>query len=110
MPRGGPSTSNALRVALILVAVLLVAGCPKRGASLEGVYRNENSSIVLELKRGGQATLSIMGQTGDCTYTSSENQVTLDCKEGDKVVLTRQADGSLAGPPGSLVGVLKKAN
>jgi len=100
---------NSVRIPLILVAVLLVSGCPKR-STVEGVYRNDNSSIVLELKSGGQASLAIMGETRACTYTVDRSQITLDCKEADRLVLTVQADGSLAGPPGSLIGALRKAN
>jgi hypothetical protein len=95
-----------MRFVLLLVAVLFVAGCPKR-ATVEGTYTNANSSIVLDLKSGGQASFAVMGETKQCTYTADGSQISLDC-QGDKVVFTKQADDSLAPPAGSLIEPLKK--
>jgi hypothetical protein len=101
--------SNAFKGLMIVLALMLLAsGCGKK-SSWDGIYTNANSSIVLEVKSGGKASLALMGEKKDCTYTTDgDKSITLDCNMGDKLTLTKQADGSLAGPPGSLIPPLQK--
>lgn len=99
-----------MRVVMLLLSVLLLAACggSGSGARIEGTYSNENGSIVLDLRSGGQAALTLMGESRQCTYAVERPQLTLDCKEEDKLVFTIHDDGSLTGPPGSLIGALRK--
>lgn len=76
--------------------------------SVEGTNSNENGFFMLELKPGGDATFTIMGDAAPCTYEVDEDQITLECEE-DNIVFTRHDDGSLTGPPGNMIGVLRKS-
>jgi hypothetical protein len=79
------------------------------GSSLTGKYSAAGGAIMLELQSGGKATLSFAGETAPCTYTSSGKTVTLACQgQAGSLALTVQSDGSLAGPPGSLIPPLQK--
>ena len=94
-------------VALTLASTLLaLAACG--GSKTAGTYSNENGSIVLDLKSGGSGSLTIAGESKPCTYTAADTQIKLVC-DGDETDFDIHDDGSLTGPPGSLVGVLKKS-
>lgn len=85
----------------------LAAGCGC--SSLPGTYSDPNGAITLEIKSGGSANLSFMGQTAACTYAVSGQQLNLNCKgEAGKITLTIRNDGSLAGPSDSLIPPLQK--
>jgi hypothetical protein len=92
----------AVGLTLAMGMSVLVAGC---GAKVEGTYSNANGLAMLELKSGGKATVSLMGQASDCTYLVNENQVVVNCG-GDKSVYRVNGDGSLTGP--GFIGVMKK--
>ncbi len=77
-------------------------------SKFEGTYSNANGSIVLEVKGGGKASLTFLGETKSCNYTTSSEQLRLECA-GDETVFTRHDDESLTGPSGSLIGALKKS-
>jgi hypothetical protein len=95
---------SLLGMTFLVVLVLLLASC---GSKVEGTYSNANGSVMLELKSGGDANLTLMGETMPCTYKVDGSQVSVDCK-GDTTVFTIHDDGSLTGPPGSLIGALRK--
>ena len=101
--------TNAIRVVgLLLALVFLAASCGSRDPWV-GVYSNANSSVVLEIKSGGKASFAFAGEKKDCTYTTDgDKSLTLDCNMGDKLTFTRQADGSIIGPPGTMIGALTK--
>ena len=89
----------------ILGAVLLI-GCK----SIAGTYTDANGAVILELRSGGSASLTFMGDVENCSYTTSEKQVTLTCK-GSPVpttVFNIHDDGSLTGPPGAFMPPLRK--
>jgi hypothetical protein len=101
--------SGAAQFCLVLVlaftTIALCAGC----GGVQGTYSDPGGAMTLQLKSGGAATVTFMGQTATCTYTTASNQVTMDCPQaGGKMVFTIQNDGSLAGPPGSFIQPLKK--
>jgi len=96
------STSPGFAVALF-VLLLLLAAC---GSRLEGTYSNSTGLALIELKSGGKATVSLLGQVADCTYTVNGKQLQVTCA-GDKAVYRINDDGSLIGP--GLIGVMKKA-
>ena len=101
---------NRLRYAA-LTAVLaclccVLAAC---GKSVTGTYSDAASGLTLELKSGGEATITFMGTSGPCNYKVDGNQVTLTCQgSAGGGVFTIQNDGSLAPPAGAPMPVLKK--
>jgi len=90
-------------------ALLLLATAACGGSKIAGTYSNENGSIVLDLKSGGTGSLSIGGESKPCTYTVESAQVKANC-DGNDIVFDVHDDGSLTGPPDSMVGVLKKSS
>ena len=91
-----------LMIVALLCAVLASAAC---GSKVNGTYSNENGMIVLDVRSGGKASLTLMGQVAECTYEVEKEKLTLDCK-GDKSVFVIHDDGSLTGP--GFVGLLRK--
>lgn len=96
---------------LILVAAaaclsLVVASC---GSSVTGTYSDANGAFTLELRSGGKAAFTFMGETASCTYAVDGKKLNLNC-EGDagKTVFTIHDDGSLTGPPGTFLPALRK--
>jgi len=69
-------TILAISLASITVAI---SGCNSR----VGTYSNENGTIVLDLKSGGKASLTFLGESKPCSYSEEKNQVTVAC-EGDR--------------------------
>jgi hypothetical protein len=102
-----------IRVAMTVIigaSCMIAAGCTSCGSGgLKGTYSDAAGSMLLELKSGGKANFTWMGQIADCTYTSSGTQVTVNCRgEAGTTVFTVHDDGSLTGPPGSFIPVLTK--
>lgn len=95
------------RLIAIAVFAALLAACG--GDKLVGTYSNENGSIVLDIKSGGNGALTIAGETKPCTYTSDQATLKVTC-DGDETDFTIHDDGSLTGPPDSFVGQLKKSS
>ena len=84
----------------------ILAAC---GKSVTGTYTDQASGFTLELKSGGEATITLAGTSGQCNYKVDGNQVTITCQgNGGGGVFTIQSDGSLAPPPGALLPTLKK--
>jgi len=86
--------------------VLVTSGC---NSGPRGTYTDANGAVILELRSGGSANFTFMGDVQDCTYESSGKQLTLSCKgEAGKTVFNIHDDGSLTGPPGSFMPPLRK--
>lgn len=100
---------NRRRAAASLAAIFLILPLSTCTASVQGTYVDQSGTWKLELKSGGKATFTFLGDANDCTYSTSGKQLTLNCKEpvGSSTV-TVQDDGSLAGPPGSMIPVMRK--
>jgi hypothetical protein len=95
-----------LRKSLLLVPALFLSACHS-GPS--GTYSDANGAVLLELKSGGKANITFMGEVGDCTYTTSGQQLSLSCQgDAGNLVFTIHDDGSLTGPPGSFMPMLRK--
>jgi hypothetical protein len=75
------------------------------GAGLSGTYTNPTGLVTLDLRSGGKAALTMMGQNEQCTYDVSGKNLTLTCG-GDRTVWGIHDDGSLTGP--GFVGTLAK--
>ncbi len=97
--------SNA-RSQIVFIFVLALSVLSACGKSVTGTYSNANGTVVLELKSGGKATITMLGVVGQCTYEADDQQVTLTC-EGEKWPFARNQDGSLTGPP--IIGLLQKS-
>jgi hypothetical protein len=98
------------RVALIAALALLASGLVSCGSKskLEGTYtQSGGGTVALDLKSGGKAQFTMMGESMACTYQVNGDKLMLDCSpKGEKVDFTIHDDGSLTGP--SFIGVLKK--
>jgi hypothetical protein len=87
-------------------AVLFICGC---NSGPRGTYTDANGAVILELRSGGKANFTFMGDVQDCTFDTSGKQLTLICKgEAGKTVFNIHDDGSLTGPPGSFMPPLRK--
>jgi|KBSMisStaDraftv2_1062788.scaffolds.fasta_scaffold00717_9 hypothetical protein len=86
--------------------VLLVSGCD---SAPRGTYTDANGAVMLEVRSGGKASFTFMGDVEDCSYESGGKQLTLSCKgEAGKTVFNIHDDGSLTGPPGSFMPSLQR--
>jgi hypothetical protein len=98
------------KIALIATIALLVSGLVSCGSKskLEGTYtQTGGGTVALDLKSGGKAQFTMMGESAACTYQVNGDKLMLDCSpKGEKVDFTIHDDGSLTGP--SFIGVLKK--
>jgi len=98
------SSIRTIFAAMLIFFSVLTAACGAGG--LEGTYSNMAGNVMLELRSGGKADLTISGETQHCTWKSDNSKVTVTCG-GDSVDFGRHDDGSLTGP--SFVGVLRKS-
>ena len=91
-------------VVAMLFGVTAIGGC---GSKAEGTY-TDGSMVTLDLKSGGKAMFTMMGETIPCTYKVKDNKVQLDCTpKGEKVDFLIHDDGSLTGP--GFIGNMKKS-
>jgi hypothetical protein len=75
------------------------------GSGIAGTYTNTNGLVTLDLRSGGKASLTMMGQNEQCTYNIDGKNLNLTCG-GDKTVWGIHDDGSLTGP--GFVGTLAR--
>lgn len=93
-------------ILILWVAALSTSAC---NSGPNGTYSDANGAVLLELKSGGKANLTFMGDVSDCTDSTSGNQLTLECKgPAGKIAFTIHDDGSLTGPPGGFMPMLRK--
>ena len=87
--------------------IVLAGGC---NSGPRGTYTDANGAVILELRSGGKANFTFMGDVEDCTYESSGKQLTLTCKGSPApvTVFNIHDDGSLTGPAGSFMPPLRK--
>jgi len=95
-------------VAFASALMLLAVSACSSGSKMAGTYSNANGSIVLDLKSGGVGSLTIAGESKPCTYTVDNAQIKLTC-DSDETTFDVHDDGSLTGPPDSMVGTLTKS-
>jgi hypothetical protein len=92
-------------IAAVMLGVSALGGC---GSKMEGTYTNTGGMVTLDLKSGGKATFTMMGESMPCIYKVKDNKVMLDCTpKGEKVDFLIHDDGSLTGP--SFIGSMKKS-
>ena len=88
------------------VFILLISGC---NSGPRGVYSDANGTVILELRSGGKANITFMGDVQDCSFKSAGKELTLSCKgEAGSTVFAIHDDGSLSGPAGSFMPLLRK--
>jgi hypothetical protein len=96
---------------LILIAAIagsiFSGGCTSCGSGPQGTYSDPVGSFILELRSGGKATFTVMGDAASCTYRVDGNKLMLACKN-DKATFTMNDDGSLTSPPGTFMPPLRK--
>jgi hypothetical protein len=95
------------RIVSLTVIVAAMMSCSSK-TKIEGTYSQSGSgTVALDLKSGGKATFTMMGDDYACVYKVNGDKVSLDCSpKGEKVDFTIHDDASLTGP--SFIGVLKK--
>jgi len=98
-----PINPRNVLIAALLAVIPVIGSC---GPQMEGTYTNTGGMVTLDLKSGGKATLTLMGDTGPCTYKVNGDTLLLDCKD-NKMDFTIHDDGSLSGP--GLIGSMKKS-
>lgn len=100
---------NGKRLFIFTSAVcIVIASACKSGVA--GTYSDANGAVILELRSGGSASFTFMGDVEDCSYKSTDKQLTLTCK-GSPVpttVFNIHDDGSLTGPAGAFMPPLRK--
>jgi hypothetical protein len=97
--------TNGVLIASVIVVIALIGGC---GSKMEGTYTNTGGNVTLDLKSGGKAAFTMMGESVPCTYKVKDNKVMLDCTpKGEKVDFMVHDDGSLSGP--GFIGAMKKS-
>ena len=95
---------------VILAAVLVCLGGCIRFGGITGTYTDGAGAFVLDLRSGGEATFTFMGNTAQCTYNQEKDKLNLKCKgDAGNTVMTIHDDGSLTGPPGTFMPVLRKS-
>ncbi len=87
---------------LIFVSITNVA-C---GGKLEGAYSNVAGNVMLELRSGGKADMTLNGETQHCGWKADSKKITVTCS-GDSMDFGIHDDGSLTGP--TMVGVMRKS-
>jgi hypothetical protein len=88
---------------VVLFIAFTTAAC---GSKMEGTYTQ--GMITLDVKSGGKANFTMMGETYACTYKVKGDKLMLDCTpKGEKVDFIIHDDGSLTGP--GFIGSMKKS-
>lgn len=96
------------KVVLIVAVILAVPAVGDCGPNMEGTYTNTGGMVTLDLKAGGKATFTMMGESMPCTYKTQDDKLLLDCTpKGEKADFMIHDDGSLLGP--GCIGNMKKS-
>ncbi|MGH8274778.1 MAG: hypothetical protein ACRES9_11120 [Gammaproteobacteria bacterium] len=84
-------------LAALLLTAALLAGC---GGSMSGTYQSRYGNMSIKFD-SGKAYLTTLGGTVETAYEVDGDKVILKSPQGN-LVLTRNKDGSLGGPMGTL--------
>ena len=78
------------------------------GANMEGTYTNTGGAVTMDIRSGGKANFTLMGEKHACTYKVKGETLMLDCTpKGEKVDFVIHDDGSLSGP--GFIGSMRKS-
>ena len=72
------------RIVLIIALVLVIPVIGGCGSKTEGTYTNTGGMVTLDLKSGGKATFTMMGETLPCSYKVKGDKVNLDCSPRER--------------------------
>lgn len=86
---------NTSKKILIVLLVALLAAC---GGGMSGTYEGGMGSLTFN---GGKADLNAIGNTFEMDYSTDGDKIVLKTPQGN-VVVTRNADGSLDTPWGTM--------
>lgn len=98
---------SAWKPALLIAAVLSLTACGKSNSVEGSTYEANGGVFKIEFQSGGKAVTTMGPMATNCTYTQSDKTVRLTC-ESEKLELTVNDDGSLAGPPDGFASRLTK--
>ena len=94
-------------IVVLAVLVLLPTG-GHSGSNMEGTYTSNMGNVVLDLKPGGKAMLTRLGESMPCKYNVQDEKLVLDCTpQGEMVDFVIHGDGSISGP--GFIGSMKKS-
>jgi len=97
----------AFQIAAVVVLAALSTSCG--GSSIQGTYTNATGIATLDVKSGGEASFSLMGEKLACTYKQEKAKLLLTCPgQTGTLEMTIQDDGSLT-PVGGFIGNMKKS-
>lgn len=65
-----PAAAAPLSLVLLLVTLASLAGSEGCGSSVQGTYSDPMGAFTLELKSGGKAAFTFMGETAQCRRPS----------------------------------------
>jgi hypothetical protein len=93
---------------MMLASLALLPTGAYSGSTMEGTYTSNMGNVVLDLKSGGKAMLTLMGESMPCKYNVKDEKLVLDCTpQGEKVDFVIHGDGSISGP--GFIGSVKKS-
>lgn len=98
----GRSVSKTILAAVLVCSCIVNAAC---GGNLEGTYSNPSGMVMLDLRSGSKADMTMMGEIQHCTWKSDSKNINVKCGN-DSLDFAIHDDGSLTGP--SFVGVMRK--
>ncbi|HKY71499.1 MAG TPA: hypothetical protein VJL88_06225 [Nitrospira sp.] len=97
-----------LGVVLALSLFVMIPTGTSAGSNMEGTYTSTLGNVVLDLKSGGKAIFTLMGESMPCKYNVKDEKLVLDCTpQGEKVDFVIHGDGSISGP--GFIGSMKKS-
>lgn len=105
-------SANAMTRALVLLLALtgllaIVLSVRAADAKIQGLYGNAENNASIEFLAGGKAHFALSGPRGVGTYKINGQKLTLTiANESTEFTVTQ--DGSLVGPPGTQLSLLKK--
>lgn len=77
---------------------------------MKGTYSDPSGAYTLDLRARGKALFTFVGESAQCSYTVGDHAVNLDCPDpAGKLALAIHDDGSLTGPPGSIMPALRRS-
>ena len=102
-----PNWRRTAVFSVVFCTLLVVFGC---GPSIKGTYSSTSGTMTLELRSGGKASFTMMGETQECTYTVSGKNIHLTCGKNE-TDFNIMDDGSLTSKSpfiGATFGALRK--
>jgi hypothetical protein len=95
-------------IVLLAASIVMFPSIGFSGSNMEGTYTNNGGMVTLDLKSGGKAIFTMMGESMPCTYKAKDDKLLLDCTpKGEKVDFIIHGDGSISGP--GFIGNMKKS-